>query len=59
MSHGGSAGGVSVPRGPTWDATKYRSVVLIKVYHGEKPEDDPNAYSAKQLMKQLEPRIKR
>jgi hypothetical protein len=36
----------------------YTAVATIKVFKGEKPSDNPNAYNAKELMQRLEPQIK-
>ncbi|HUI31804.1 MAG TPA: hypothetical protein VLX91_16465 [Candidatus Acidoferrales bacterium] len=37
--------------------TKPQYTGTIKLYKGEKPADDPNAYDAKELMENLEPQI--
>ncbi|MBI5044288.1 MAG: hypothetical protein HZC10_10775 [Nitrospirae bacterium] len=38
---------------------KYSDTAIIKMFKGEKSDDIPNAYNAKELMNYLEPHIKR
>lgn len=45
--------------GQTVPYRKYGITAVIKMYKGEKPEDLPNAYNAKELMGYLEPNIVR
>jgi len=45
--------------GQTFHHSKYGASAMIKVYNGEKPTNDPNAFDGREVMKYLGSQIKR
>lgn len=46
-------------RGDLREVTRYEASAEIKVYKGRKPQDDPTAFDAQEVVTNLEPRIQR
>lgn len=51
--------GADIAIGDTRPVERYRAVAEIVMYSGEKPQDDPSAFDAREVMKHLGPTIRR